>query len=139
MKKLLKEFKEFAIKGNVMDLAIAVIVGAAFSAIVNSAVKDVAMPIIGMFTGGVDFSTWTIALPNFFGKKDPVPLSVGNFINTVVSFIIIALVVFTFVKIINAFKKKKESEPTPPAPSREEALLAEIRDLLREQNQKKDK
>ena len=137
MKKLLFEFKNFAVKGNVMDLAIAVIIGAAFSAIVNSVVKDIAMPLIGMLTGGVDFSTWTIALPNLFGQKDPVPLNIGSFINTVVSFAIIALVVFAFVKLINALKKKKEAEPAaPPAPSNEEKLLAEIRDLLKD---KKDR
>ena len=137
MKKLLKEFKEFSIKGNVMDLAVAVLIGAAFSAIVNSAVKDIAMPIIGMLTGGVDFSTWTIALPNLFNQADPVPLSIGNFINSVVSFVIIALVIFAFIKLVNAFKKKKEVEPAaPPAPSNEEKLLAEIRDLLKEQRDK---
>jgi large conductance mechanosensitive channel len=137
MKKFLKEFKTFAIKGNVMDLAIAVIIGAAFSAIVSSVVKDIAMPIIGMLTGGVDFSTWTIALPNIFGQKESVPLSIGNFINTVVTFVIVALIIFLFIKLINAFKKKEEAAPAmPAAPSNEELLLAEIRDLLKE---KKDK
>jgi large conductance mechanosensitive channel len=140
MKKLLKEFKTFAVKGNVMDLAIGVIIGGAFSAIVTSVVKDIAMPIVGMFTGGIDFSKWSVGLPRFFGQKDPVSLNIGNFINTVVSFLILAIVVFIFVKAINRLKKKQDEEPpAPPAPTGEEILLAEIRDLLKEQNEKKDK
>ena len=137
MKKLFKEFKEFAVKGNVIDLAVGVIIGAAFSSIVNSLVKDIAMPIIGMLTGGVDFSTWVITLPRLFGQQEPGTLNIGSFINTVVSFIILALVVFIIVKAINKLKKKeKEAPAAPPAPSKEEVLLAEIRDILKENKDK---
>lgn len=137
--KLLKEFRTFAVKGNVVDLAVGVMIGAAFSSIVSSVVKDIAMPIIGMFTGGVNFSTWAIELPHFFGNTEPNTLNIGNFINTVVAFLILAIVVFSFVKIINRLKKKQEEAPAPAAPTNEEKLLTEIRDLLKEQNAKKDK
>lgn len=133
MKKLLSEFKTFAVKGNVMDLAIGVIIGGAFSKIIASVVADIAMPIIGMFLGGVDFSTWMIELPRFFDQPDPIQFKIGAFINTVIEFLILAIVVFAFVKLINKLKKKKEEEPAaPPAPSKEELLLAEIRDLLKD-------
>jgi large conductance mechanosensitive channel len=133
MKKLLSEFKTFAVKGNVMDLAIGVIIGAAFSKIISSVVNDIAMPIIGMFIGGVDFSKWIIELPRFFNQPNPIEFKIGIFINTVIEFLILAIVVFAFVKLINKLKKKKEEEPAaPPAPSKEELLLAEIRDILKE-------
>lgn len=132
MKKFLKEFKDFAVKGNAFDLAIAVIIGAAFGKIVTSVVNDLAMPIIGMFLGGVDFSSWKLELPRFFGQKNQIFLNLGTFINTVIEFVIIALVIFLVIKGLNAFKKKKEEAPAEPAaPSKEEQLLTEIRDILK--------
>ena len=130
MKKFMKEFKEFAVKGNAFDLAIGVIIGAAFGKIVSSLVNDIAMPIIGMFLGGVDFSKWAIDLPRFFNQSKTITLNIGVFINTVIEFIIIALVVFLVVKAINRFKKKKEDAPAEP--SKTEVLLSEIRDLLKD-------
>jgi large conductance mechanosensitive channel len=131
------EFKAFAMKGNVIDLAVGVIVGAAFSKIVSSLVNDVAMPIVGMFTGGVDFSKLYIELPRFFGQIDPIQLKIGTFINTVIEFIILAFVVFIFVKAINKLKRKQAEEPaTPATATKEEMLLSEIRDILKEQKDK---
>jgi large conductance mechanosensitive channel len=130
--KLVKEFKEFAVKGNAFDLAVGVIIGAAFGKIVASVVNDIAMPVIGMFLGGVDFSSWKIELPRFFGQKDPAFMNLGIFINTVIEFVVIALVVFAIVKAINKMKRKKEEAPAaPPVPSKEEQLLVEIRDILK--------
>ncbi|SHH79045.1 large conductance mechanosensitive channel [Sporobacter termitidis DSM 10068] len=140
MKRLAAEFKTFAVKGNVIDLAVGVIIGAAFSKIVSSLVTDIAMPVIGMFTGGVNFSKWTIELPRFFGQTEVINFNIGNFINTVVEFVILAFIVFLFVKAINRLKKKQEeAPPAPVVPTREELLLAEICDLLKAQNEKKDK
>jgi large conductance mechanosensitive channel len=136
-KRIAGEFKAFAIKGNVIDLAIGVIIGAAFSKIVASVVADIAMPIVGMFTGGVDFSKWSIELPRFFGQTEAIKLNIGAFINTIVEFVILALVVFIFVKAMNKLKRKQEEKlPAPQPPSNEEKLLAEIRDLLKEQKGK---
>ncbi len=117
MKKLLEEFKTFALKGNVLDMAVGVVVGGAFTSIVNSVVADVLTPIISLVTPGMDFSAWHIG-----------PIMIGNFINAVVSFLILAACVFAI-----ALMRKKEEAPAPapePAPSKEEVLLAEIRDLL---------
>ena len=127
--KFFKEFKEFAVKGNALDLAIGVIIGAAFGKIVASVVGDLVMPVIGMFLGGVDFSSWVIELPRFFSQPEPNLLNLGIFINNVIEFIVIALVVFGIVKAINRFKRKKEEAPAEP--SKEEQLLTEIRDLLK--------
>ena len=125
MKKLLEEFKTFALKGNVLDMAVGVVVGGAFTSIVNSLVADVLTPIISLVTPGMDFSAWHIG-----------PIMVGNFINAVVSFVILAACVFAIVKAMNALMRKKEDAPAPPpAPSKEEVLLAEIRDLLKEQKE----
>ncbi|UOO37680.1 large-conductance mechanosensitive channel protein MscL [Oscillospiraceae bacterium CM] len=133
MKKLISEFKSFAMKGNVMDLAVGVIIGAAFSKIISSLVNDIAMPFIGMFLGGVDFSSWVIDLPRFFGQQNPIVLKLGVFINTVIEFLILAVVVFMFIKLINSLKKKEKEAPSaPPEPTREEVLLTEIRDILRD-------
>jgi large conductance mechanosensitive channel len=129
LSKFIKEFKEFAVKGNAIDLAVGVIIGAAFGKIIASIVKDLVMPFVGMFLGGVNFSTWVIELPRFFNQPEPIYLNLGIFINTVIEFIIIALVIFCFIKAINKLKKKKEEAP-PPGPSKEEQLLTEIRDLL---------
>jgi large conductance mechanosensitive channel len=138
MKKLARELKEFAVKGNAFELAVGVIIGAAFGKIISSVVNDLAMPIVGTFLGGVDFSSWQIELPSLFAQADPIYLNLGIFINTIIEFIIIALVVFAIVKSINKMKKKKEeaAAAAPPAPSKEEQILAEIRDILKKQEER---
>ena len=133
MKKFFSEFKTFAVKGNMIDMAVGVIVGGAFTAIVNSIVSNIATPLIGILIG-VDFSAWEIDLPRLYGNAEPGKLGLGSFINSVISFIIIAFVVFVFVKTLNKFRKKQDDAPAPPPepePTKQEALLAEIRDLLR--------
>jgi len=133
IKRFFHEFKTFAIKGNMLDMAVGVIVGGAFTAMVNSIVSHIASPIIGMLIG-VDFSSLKIDLPRLYGNAPPGTLSVGNFINTVITFFIIAFVVFLFVKGINKMRRKiEETPPPPPEPTKQEVLLAEIRDLLKEQ------
>ncbi|MBQ3216367.1 MAG: large-conductance mechanosensitive channel protein MscL [Oscillospiraceae bacterium] len=138
------EFKEFAIKGNMFDMAIGVIIGAVFKDLVTSFTDNIIMPIISIFTGSIDFSSWKIALPTLFGDKlDPETgeviinyLNVGNFISSVISFVILAFVIFLMVKGMNTLremgKKKEEAPAAPPEPSNEEKLLTEIRDLLKE-------
>jgi len=129
---MMKEFKEFAVKGNVIDMAVGIIVGAAFGKIVSSFVADVIMPPIGILLGGVDFSNLALTLKAGSEGVEPVLLKYGVFINTVIDFLIIGFVIFIVVKGINLMKKKEEEKPTaPPAPSKEEVLLAEIRDELR--------
>ena len=123
--KLLKEFKEFALKGNVLDMAVGVIIGGAFGKIVTSIVNDVIMPLIGIFLKQ-SFSSITI---NLLGSNK---ILIGNFIQNVVDFVIIALSIFLFVKLIGKFKKKEEPKPEPPKGPSTEELLAEIRDLLKE-------
>lgn len=141
---MLKEFKEFALKGNMIDLAIGVIIGAAFGAIVSSLVDDVFMPIIGLIIGGVDFSNLFIVLQDSGGQTYSslvaaqeagiATLNIGLFINALVKFTIIAFVLFLVVKGINSLKRKEEAAPAaPPEPSTEERLLTEIRDLLKTQ------
>lgn len=127
----LDEFKTFIMRGNVMNLAVGVIVGGAFNAIVSSLSADLIMPIISIFTGGIDFSAWTLNL-------GPAVLNVGNFINAVLQFVILALVVFWLVRIVNKIleaDKKEEEAPAPEEPKgpTTEELLAEIRDLLKDQ------
>lgn len=139
---MLKEFRDFAIRGNVIDLAIGVIIGAAFGAIVSSLVDDVFMPLIGLVLNGVDFTNLFVVLSN--PKNVPVTslaaakdagvatLNIGLFINAVVKFIIIAFVLFLVVKAVNSMKKKQETAPAaPPPPSEEVVLLTQIRDSLR--------
>lgn len=134
---MLKEFKDFAIKGNVVDLAVAVIIGGAFGKIVSSFVNDIVMPPIGVLLGGVDFKDLTVTLREAYVAKSgaemsAVVLSYGNFIQNVVDFLIIAFVIFLAIKGINSTKKKKEEAPAaPPAPPKSEVLLEEIRDLLK--------
>ncbi|TFF34662.1 large-conductance mechanosensitive channel protein MscL [Mucilaginibacter psychrotolerans] len=128
-----KEFKEFAVKGNVIDLAVGVIIGAAFGKIVTSLVSDVIMPPIGYITGGVDFADKKIVLTpaDATAKVTEVAIHYGLFINAIIQFLIVALCIFVAVKAINSLKKKEEAAPAaPPAPSKEEVLLAEIRDIL---------
>jgi large conductance mechanosensitive channel len=137
---LLSEFKQFAMKGNVLDLAVAVVVGAAFGAIVTSLVNDIIMPPIGMATGGVDFSELKVQLSdpvitNGQVVKEGASLNYGNFIQTIVNFLIIAAAIFALVKTLNALKRKEEKAPETPVLTREEILLGEIRDLLRERQQ----
>ncbi|MCH6198889.1 large-conductance mechanosensitive channel protein MscL [Aquiflexum sp. LQ15W] len=130
---LIKEFKEFAVKGNVVDLAVAVIIGGAFGKIVSSFVNDVIMPPIGVLLGGVDFKDLSIIIKEAEGELPAVVLSYGNFIQNVVDFLIIAFVIFMAIKGMNSFKKKEVEAPAPPPPSppKSEVLLEEIRDLLK--------
>ena len=126
----IKEFKEFAMKGNVMDMAVGVIIGGAFGKIVSSLVDDILMPLVGMITGNVDFTKLQFA----FGEGDmSAVLKYGNFIQNTVDFLIVAFCIFLILKGINKMNKKKEEEPAPaePAGPTQEELLAEIRDLLK--------
>lgn len=142
---LLKDFKEFALKGNVIDLAIAVVIGAAFGKVVTSLVNDIIMPIIGTFTGGIDFSKKKVifspAVLDATGKiiKPENALTYGNFINAIIMFLIIAFSIFivmrSFVTMQKKFIKAKEEVPAPdPVPTRDQQLLTEIRDLLKSRN-----
>jgi len=129
---MLQEFKTFAVKGNVMDMAVGIIVGGAFGKIVSSFVSDVIMPPIGLLIGGVNFSELAITLKAAAGTTAAVTMNYGKFIQTVVDFTIIAFAIFLVVKGMNALKKKEETAPAaPPPPSAEQQLLAEIRDLLK--------
>lgn len=131
---MMKEFKEFAVKGNVVDMAVGIIIGAAFGKIVSSFVGDVIMPPIGVLLGGVDFSSLAFIIKEAVGEAPAVVISYGKFIQTVVDFIIIAFAIFVAVKAINSLKRREEATPkAPPVPSPEEVLLGEIRDLLKEQ------
>lgn len=123
---IVKEFKEFAMRGNVVDMAVGVIIGGAFGKIVSSLVNDVIMPIMGIITGGIDFTGLKITI----GESN---ITYGNFIQNVVDFLIIAFCIFLMVKGLNKLSKKKDKKPdAPPSPSKQEELLAEIRDLLKE-------
>ena len=130
---MLKEFKEFAVKGNVVDMAVGIIIGAAFGKIISSVVSDVIMPPIGLAIGGVDFSKLAVTLKQASGDTAAVVISYGKFIQTVVDFTIVAFAIFMLIKALNTFKRKQEAEvQPPPAPSKEQVLLAEIRDILKE-------
>ena len=140
---MLKEFKEFAMKGNVVDLAVGVVIGGAFGAIVSSLVADIVMPVVGLLTGGIDFSNWFVLLRE--GKvagpyaslaaakaASAVTLNVGVFINAIVSFLIVTFAIFLVVKAMNSARREQAAAPpAPPAPPASELLLAEIRDLLK--------
>ena len=143
MGKFINEFKQFAVKGNAVDMAVGVIIGGAFGKIVSSIVNDIIMPPIGWLIGGVNFSDLKCTLPAVdiagLEKMQPATINYGSFIQTIIDFVIIAFCVFLLVKGINKLARKKAEEPkpeTPPAPSKEEQLLTEIRDLLKEQNNK---
>ena len=135
---MLKEFRDFAMKGNVVDLAVAVIIGAAFGAIVTSMVNDIIMPIIGSI-GGLDFSNYFIALSSKVtatsladARKQGAVLAWGSFLTLTINFIIVAFVLFLVIRAMNQLKRKEEAKPAePPKPSREVELLTEIRDLLK--------
>lgn len=130
---MMKEFKEFAVKGNVVDMAVGIIIGAAFGKIVSSAVGDVIMPPIGVLLGGVDFSNLAFTVKEATGEIPAVIIRYGKFIQTVIDFTIIAFTIFIAIKGINTLKRKEEEAPAaPPAPSAQEVLLTEIRDLLKE-------
>ena len=130
---MMQEFKAFAMRGNVIDMAVGIVIGGAFGKIVSSFVADVIMPPIGMLLGRVDFSKLAITLKGASGDVAAVTLNYGKFIQTLVDFTIIALAIFIVVKAMNSLKKKEEAAPAPPpAPSREEVLLAEIRDVLKQ-------
>ena len=126
-----KEFKEFAVKGNAVDMAVGIIIGAAFGKIVSSLVGDVIMPPIGVVLGGVDFSSLSIVVQEAVDKKPAVVISYGKFLQTIIDFTIIAFAMFMAIKGINSFKKKEVAAVV--APPNQELLLAEIRDLLKEQ------
>lgn len=131
--KMLKEFRDFISKGNVLDLAVAVIIGAAFGKIVTSFVNDILMPPIGVLMGGVDFKDMTFELKEATAEAAAVTLNYGMFIQNVIDFLIIAMCVFLVVKVANNLSKKKEDAPAAPeAPTKDQALLTEIRDLLKE-------
>ena len=130
---MIKEFKAFAMRGNVVDMAVGIIVGAAFGKIVASFVADVIMPPIGMLLGQVNFVDLSITLKQASGEVAAVTLNYGQFIQTLVDFVIIAFAIFMVIKGMNAMKKKEEEAPAaPPAPTNEEILLTEIRDLLKQ-------
>jgi len=129
---MMSEFKSFAMKGNVMDMAVGIIMGGAFGKIVASFVNDVLMPPIGMLLGGVDFTDLALTMKAATAEAPAVTLKYGTFVQTVVDFLIIAFAIFMMVKWMNRMKKQEEAAPAaPPAPSKEEVLLTEIRDLLR--------
>ena len=129
---VMSEFREFAMKGNVVDLAVGVIIGGAFGKIIASFVGDVLMPPIGMLLGGVDFKSLAITLKAAEGKTAAVMLNYGNFIQTVVDFTIVAFVIFMAIRAMNTLKRKEEAAPAaPPAPTTDQVLLTEIRDALR--------
>lgn len=130
----LKEFKEFAMRGSVLDLAVGVVIGGAFGKIVSSLVDDIIMPPIGFITGGVDFSKlkYVITEADAVSGAQEVAIKYGNFVNVIIQFLIIAFCIFLVIKGINSFKKKEEEAPVvPEGPTKEEALLAEIRDILK--------
>ena len=131
---MMSEFKEFAVKGNVVDMAVGIIIGAAFGKIVSSFVGDVIMPPIGILLGGVDFSDLAFVLKEAAGEVPAVVISYGKFVQTFIDFTIIAFAIFMVIKAINSFKKREEEAPkAPPEPTNEEVLLTEIRDLLKNQ------
>ena len=132
---ILKEFKEFAVQGNAVDMAVGIVIGASFGKIIASLVADLVMPPIGVLVGGVDFTKLGVTLVEAVGDKPAVMLNYGNFIQTVVDFTIIAFAIFMVIKLINKLKKTEAEAPAaPPAPTKEEILLTEIRDLLKAKN-----
>ena len=139
-KGLVGEFREFISRGTVVDMAVGIIVGSAFTSIVNSLVKDVITPFIAWIIGDTDFTSMSLVLVDAVGDKPGIAIAYGNFIQQVVNFLIIAFVVFLMVKVMNTFRRKKEAqpapEPAPPEPAPELLVLQEIRDLLKKENDK---
>ena len=139
MKKFMHEFKTFAIKGNMIDLAIGVVIGGAFSAIVTSIITNIIMPLIGILIG-VDFKNWVIQLPRLYGNVEPGTLGIGLFINSVINFLVVAFILFLFVRTLNKYRKKQEeAPPPPPEPTNEELLLTEIRDIMKQRSENREK
>lgn len=137
MKKMWKEFKEFAFKGNVIDMAVGVIIGGAFSKIVTSLVNDILMPILGALTGGINFSDMKFVISSaVLESGEPAAIAYGSFIQNIIDFLIIAVCIFVMVKVVAKVTEKMKKEEAPEAPKgpTQEELLAEIRDLLKEQN-----
>lgn len=134
---LLKEFREFAMRGNVVDLAVGVIIGAAFGKIVSSLVSDIIMPPLGLLIGGIDFKQFSLVLREASGEVPAVVMNYGVFIQNIFDFIIVAFAIFMAIKLINKLRREQpKEEAAPPAPSAEEKLLTDIRDILKEQQQK---
>ena len=136
---MIKEFREFAMRGNVVDLAVGVVIGAAFGKIVSSLVGDLVMPVLGLLTGGINFSDMAITLKPAVGDTPAVLFAYGKFAQNVLDFLIIAFVIFLVVKLINRLKRHHEAQKAatpPPTPPVEQQLLTEIRDLLKAQQQK---
>ena len=130
---MLQEFKKFILKGNILDLAVAVIIGTAFNKIVSSFVNDIIMPPIGVLVGGVDFTDLVLTIKAATAEAAAVTMNYGKFLQSVIDFVIIGFTIFLVVKSYNAVQKKKEEAPAaPPAPTKEEILLTEIRDAIRE-------
>ncbi|MBN1833731.1 MAG: large-conductance mechanosensitive channel protein MscL [Deltaproteobacteria bacterium] len=130
---MMQEFKTFAMRGNVVDMAVGIIIGGAFGKIVSSLVSDVIMPPIGVLIGGINFSSLAITIKDAMGESAAVTLNYGKFIQTILDFIIIAFAIFMLIKGMNSLKRKEEEAPAPPpAPSKEEVLLTEIRDAIRQ-------
>jgi large conductance mechanosensitive channel len=127
---MMKEFKEFAMRGNVLDMAVGIIIGGVFGKIISSLVTDVIMPPIGVLLGGVDFSNLAVTLRQATETAPAVTLKYGVFINTIIDFVIVAFAIFLLVRGVNSLRKKREAAPPPPPP-RQEVLLEEIRDLLK--------
>ncbi len=129
---IIKEFQEFAVKGNVVDMAVGIIIGGAFGTIVKSLVDDVIMPPIGLALGGIDFSEIVITLKDATADAEAVTINIGSFINNVIAFLVVAWAVFMLVKAMNSLKKKEEEAPAEPAaPPKSEVLLEEIRDAIK--------
>jgi len=129
-----KEFREFAVKGNVVDMAVGIIIGAAFGKIVSSLVSDVVTPPLGYVIGGVDFTKLAVTLPTLAEGAEPVTIRYGTFLQATFDFMIVALAIFMLVKLINRLRRQEEAKPAaPPVPPRQELLLEEIRDLLKQQ------
>lgn len=133
MKQFIKDFKAFAMKGNIVDLAIAVVIGGAFNKVVSSLVKDIIMPIIGVLTGGVNFNYLKITLVHAIGKKPAVTINIGTFIQTVINFLIISLTIFIVIKAFAKLQRKEEKKKIE-VPTEEVLLLREIRDSLKKVN-----
>ena len=129
---LFKEFMDFAMRGNVVDMAVGIIIGSAFGKIVTSLVNDVIMPPIGLLLGGIDFNSFAVTIKAASGDTPAVAIRYGTFINILLDFVIVAFVLFALIRVMNSLSKKKAEAPAaPPAPPAQEVLLAEIRDLLK--------
>lgn len=130
---MVKEFKDFAMRGNVVDMAVGIIIGAGFGKIVSSLVADIIMPPIGLLVGGVDFTQLSVVLREAVGDTAAVTLDYGNFVQTVFDFLIVAVAIFVVTKAMNSMRRKEEkTPPSVPEPTKEEKLLTEIRDILRQ-------